>query len=199
MSEPQTENKAPDLVFKHERCSWDGRCIHYAGFFDKKAPMQRRTQCDVGVNYADVERKVEYSYNFEGEDIKYHGKTAHPCFKNLQGIAPRCAKCHYPTPEEIKAHRTEIDSYIDRVGVARKAILDELQRRFDIGHPSVERIAWPSRDSMCHEKGLKDFIVGAGTMRCPICGTGTLGYSRAGYNGHIHAKCSTNGCVAWME
>ena len=30
-------------------------------------------------------------------------------------------------------------------------------------------------------------------------GKETLQFSRSGYNGHIHAKCSTDKCVAWME
>jgi hypothetical protein len=36
-------------------------------------------------------------------------------------------------------------------------------------------------------------------MKCPICRTGELKYSRSTYNGHVHAICSTDGCVAWME
>ena len=40
---------------------------------------------------------------------------------------------------------------------------------------------------------------GYGSITCPACGTGTLRYSVASYNGHMHGKCSTQGCVAWME
>jgi len=36
------------------------------------------------------------------------------------------------------------------------------------------------------------------SIDCPICG-GVLHYSISGYNGHIHAVCTTDGCVAWME
>ncbi len=32
---------------------------------------------------------------------------------------------------------------------------------------------------------------------CPNC-DGTLGYAQA-HNGHIHARCSTEGCTQWME
>ena len=40
----------------------------------------------------------------------------------------------------------------------------------------------------------------SGTIPCPVCGTGTVSYSRAGlYNGHITAKCDTFGCVSWIE
>lgn len=36
-------------------------------------------------------------------------------------------------------------------------------------------------------------------MPCPICITGTLAYSVSGYNGHIHARCSTPNCVAFIQ
>ena len=34
---------------------------------------------------------------------------------------------------------------------------------------------------------------------CPQCG-GKLHWTRAiSYNGHVHAKCETENCLAWME
>lgn len=36
-----------------------------------------------------------------------------------------------------------------------------------------------------------------GTIECPKC-KGRLHYSVAGYNGHIHGKCATEGCLSWM-
>jgi hypothetical protein len=48
------------------------------------------------------------------------------------------------------------------------------------------------------EGALKKNIRGA--IPCPNCEGGTLGFTRAGaYNGHIHARCSTKDCTAWME
>lgn len=38
-----------------------------------------------------------------------------------------------------------------------------------------------------------------GQLPCPVCGSGSLRYSKARSNGHIHASCSTEGCVRWME
>lgn len=38
----------------------------------------------------------------------------------------------------------------------------------------------------------------AGTRKCPIC-EGTLHLSHASYNGHVHGRCETKGCVSWME
>jgi hypothetical protein len=37
-----------------------------------------------------------------------------------------------------------------------------------------------------------------GIIDCPCCDKGQLGFSIAS-NGHIHAGCSTAGCVRWME
>ena len=42
-------------------------------------------------------------------------------------------------------------------------------------------------------KGIK------GALPCPCCEGGELSYSVAGNNGHIHARCSTQGCVQWMQ
>ncbi|QHH99207.1 hypothetical protein [Acinetobacter dispersus] len=37
------------------------------------------------------------------------------------------------------------------------------------------------------------------SIDCPICKTGELNYRISSYNGHIHAKCTTDECVCWME
>ena len=37
-----------------------------------------------------------------------------------------------------------------------------------------------------------------GNIECPVC-KGTLRLSQSNYNGHVHAKCDTPECVAWME
>jgi len=48
-------------------------------------------------------------------------------------------------------------------------------------------------------KGFKKGKPGGGSLSCPICKIGTLRYSVAGLNGHMHAGCSTPNCVSWME
>lgn len=37
-----------------------------------------------------------------------------------------------------------------------------------------------------------------GTIDCPKCGA-PLHYSISSYNGHVHGKCETPGCVSWMQ
>jgi hypothetical protein len=49
------------------------------------------------------------------------------------------------------------------------------------------------------DAGLGQGSGGRGELPCPAeCG-GTLRYSVAAVNGHMHAACSTKGCVSWME
>jgi hypothetical protein len=48
-------------------------------------------------------------------------------------------------------------------------------------------------------KGLKKGNGGRSTMLCPANCGGTLAYSVATYNGHMHAQCSTENCASWME
>lgn len=38
-----------------------------------------------------------------------------------------------------------------------------------------------------------------GVIDCPVCKKGKLRFTRAACNGHIHASCSTEDCVRWME
>lgn len=35
-------------------------------------------------------------------------------------------------------------------------------------------------------------------VECPVC-NGRLHLSQSAYNGHVHGKCETQGCVSWME
>lgn len=37
-----------------------------------------------------------------------------------------------------------------------------------------------------------------GEVKCPIC-EGKLHLFQSAYNGHVHGKCETDGCVSWME
>lgn len=47
--------------------------------------------------------------------------------------------------------------------------------------------------------GLKKGNGGRGEMPCPACKTGTLRYSVASVNGHMHAACSDQTCISWMQ
>ena len=84
-----------------------------------------------------------------------------------------------------------------RINTARQAILDDLRDRAARKDPNVR--ASDPRDAHRWHGKQPHFWCGAGEMDCPVCKAGRLRYSRAGYNGHIHARCSTPSCVAWME
>jgi len=86
----------------------------------------------------------------------------------------------------------------DRISVAREAILQDLKRRWKENKGGFDGVTTPSDTGRFYQPQT-NYFCGAGIMNCPICNTGKLKYSRSNYNGHVHARCSTDGCVAWME
>lgn len=99
-----------------------------------------------------------------------------PCFAHRPTSRP-CDRYEEPTDEEIAADRARID-----------ARMEELRREGELLRPLLDRIR---RD----HKGRS----GSGVDDCPCCRGGKVSWSIAGYNGHIHMRCSTTGCVAFME
>lgn len=108
-----------------------------------------------------------------------------PCFCKGQDAAsgqplvphPGCDLVQMPTPEELAAQEAADKASMNRIGAARKAI--------------VEHLGGPWKRGMDSAHGVID---------CPNCGgKQSLGFSRSGYNGHVHARCSTPKCVSWME
>lgn len=83
--------------------------------------------------------------------------------------------------------------------IARDAILDELHRRFHANDKAVKPLDPDQAHHWFEPMKQKNCFSGAGEMKCPVCKTGKLRYSRSGYNGHVHAVCSTETCVRWME
>ena len=99
-----------------------------------------------------------------------------PCFADRPAPRP-CDRYEEPTDEEIAADRARID-----------ARMEEMRREGILLKPLLERIR---RD---HKKRS-----GSGVDDCPCCEGGKLSWSIAGYNGHIHMRCTTRGCVAFMQ
>ena len=81
-----------------------------------------------------------------------------------------CSKGAPYTAEEIAANEARIRASLNRIGKAREAILKATGNR----------------------RGV------SGSVTCPTCG-GVLRYSVAKCNGHIHAACSGDCHVSWME
>lgn len=136
------------------------------------------------------------------------------CYKTLQGdgmILPclpwhcdtgkpvaKCDKYGVHTAEEIAEQEREIERSINGTITARKTIVAELERRHAAGDKTV--VSKPHHDDDFGETGCRAaYVAGVGAIPCPVCKTGTLRYSRAACNGHIHAACSTESCVRWME
>ncbi len=111
------------------------------------------------------------------ESLKGISAKEWPCFMRRGQVFPGCDKQDMPTPEEIEAEEREWEESSKRIAAARRAIVAHL------GGP------W--------KRGMEG---SAGVIDCPACGgKQALQFRRAGYNGHIHARCSTEGCVSWME
>lgn len=97
-----------------------------------------------------------------------------PC---LADEGATCEKCQFPTAEEVEAAKKLMHERIENMGKARAAI--------------VAHLGGPWKKGMLGARGAID---------CPACGKpGALHFTRAGYNGHIHAACETPGCCSWME
>jgi hypothetical protein len=101
-----------------------------------------------------------------------------PCFKDDSAEHPEChcGKQSFKTHAEIESEIEATNRHFEDTMTARKAIVDHLGGPWKKGMPGTN-----------------------GTIPCPVCKAGSLGFSRAGYNGHIHAGCTTPDCVAWME
>ena len=92
-----------------------------------------------------------------------------PCLRTNETTA-QCDQCVYPTKEEAEADNAAFKAYVDDV----------------LKHIPIARAAMVAAKS------------DGGCMDCPKCGQG-LRWSKARCNGHIHAKCDTEGCLSWME
>lgn len=98
-----------------------------------------------------------------------------PCFER-DGVAPcGCDLAEFPTAEERAERDRLMEIRFANTGKARRAIVDHLGGPWKRGDASV-----------------------VDDIPCPVCG-GTLSFSRSAYNGHIHASCSGEDCVRWME
>lgn len=86
---------------------------------------------------------------------------------------------------------------MDKIAIARESILNDLFRRHNERDKDVQAIN-PKHAHRWHEP-QKNYFVGSGAVKCPVCVDGALYYSRSAYNGHVSAACITPGCVVWRE
>lgn len=102
--------------------------------------------------------------------------TRLPCNSHLGERDPsavvHCDKYEEPTPEEIAEEELFMAQMMDR-HIQSAPWVDSIRR------------AYAGKDA-------------AGTDRCPICAA-PIYWSISAYNGHVHATCSTDGCLRFME
>ena len=99
-----------------------------------------------------------------------------PCFLDKQGNSkPNSRPCEHlrrPTPEEIAADEVWTKQQMDTLSTVLLGIADWRQKHEGRSYAEI--------------------------IECPAC-KGRLHLSIAAYNGHVHGRCETDGCVAWME
>lgn len=98
------------------------------------------------------------------------GMASIPCFQKYNDLGATCPNASFLSREEAEERAREWNARFERAMLARDAIMAE----------------------------IKHGGASAGSIACPTCGA-SLSYSRARSNGHIHARCATPKCVAFME
>ena len=83
-----------------------------------------------------------------------------------------CDKYEEPTQAELDGYEASIQSTM---------------RNFTASLPLIGR--------MKQEHKGQDW---QGVVECPVC-KGRLHMTHAAFNGHVHGKCETENCLAWME
>lgn len=148
--------------------------------FDRAKEYERRIQSKMGqcVHFRGVHHNetcaagVKYRELVGGPDFGW--LTRLPCnrfLSNEAGQAVPCDKLQLTSREEAEADVRAADEAFQRVNTCVKAI----------------------RAKHGKARGL------VGDMPCPTGCGGTLRYSIASYNGHVHGRCSTDDCASWMQ
>lgn len=133
--------------------------------------MSEHDTCKAGVKYADLPRGPARPCFWERCDRR--GNALSP----MPAPPSSCSLASFPDEAEIAEDEAKSRERFGLVGKARNAIVASLGGPWKRGTPGSQ-----------------------GRIDCPACdGKGTLSFTRAGCNGHIHARCSTGGCVSWME
>lgn len=132
-----------------------------------------------------VERIMNQCTHFTGVQhdtcsagLKYseaRGAGKLPCLRDYADGAT-CPRAQFQTRDEAEKQAAQDDAAFARTMLAHRAAHDDAKaKHFGKGQG------------------------GADSCACPVCEKGRIYYRVAGYNGHMHAKCETDGCVSWME
>lgn len=102
-----------------------------------------------------------------------NGRRLLPCLGDCP--ASNCRKHELTTREEAESRADAVETSIARSVAGLNAVCEDAEKQ-----------------------GFSKGNGGEGSVECPIC-NGTIRYTVSGYNGHRHAACSTDGCVAFIE
>ena len=128
-------------------------------------------KCEAGVVYESVRlAHPSISYRRRDSSAVYTKTSSLPCHASMNLGGATCALRCAPTPKEVAEQEAKTQGEITSVMEAMKRV----------------------REATNGERGVQ------GSVECPRCSR-PLHFSVASSNGHTHAKCSTNGCLAWME
>lgn len=100
-----------------------------------------------------------------------------------------CTSGSKRSEEEQRAMCPKWERATREQGVQRFNEFQEHDRKFALVMGVVE--GWRSWSK-------KNRVGKAEVIECPAC-KGRLHLSQSSYNGHVHGKCETEGCVSWME
>jgi len=146
-----------------------GTCIHFNG-------ASQHERCERGVGY-----EINFGKGRSGMFLRMpciqsrqdrHGNTV-PFDRRGETMLP-CVLREEPTDEAVEKADREFSEAIRNTTVAMK-----LASQWRVKpKPDADRET---------------------TVGCPVCKTGELRMTQSAHNGHVHGRCSTEGCVFWME
>lgn len=160
-----------------------GTCIHYTGLLFDKGTCTCLAGVDMDATFDDTKLGIFLRMPcVQFREVPAHGRGTY-CKPGEPTIRKEIDRCgHFmipcelrvePTTEQVEQSRRDLESAMERTIVALKVAGE-----------------WRVKPKPAQDRRE--------VVECPVC-KGRLHLSQAACNGHVHGKCETEGCVAWME
>lgn len=130
----------------------------------------RAPECKMGINYRQL---------VGGEDAGWATRAPCTTMEPRNGEKVSCPHLRMPTAEEIAEDKRQSD---------------ERMKRFMAAYSGKVR-EW--RQAQNWSKSNR--VAASGKVPCEACNAGEIHLTMSAYNGHVWGKCTTEGCVEWME
>lgn len=161
----------------------NGTCIHYTGMLPAEGPHVCGAGVDMDAAFDDTKPGIFLRMPcVQFREVPAHGKGAYckpgeptkriEIDRRDQVMVP-CALRVEPTSEQVQAYRAETELELKKAMTAIRVAAE-----------------WRVKPKPAQDRRE---VVG-----CPVC-KGHLHLSQSSYNGHVHGRCETEGCVSWME